>query len=208
MAGGIVRGLKAAGYAVELATNGADGARLAVLPSFALVVLDLLLPVQTGFAVLERMRAKGVKTPVIVLTALTELDDRLRVFELGAADFLAKPFFMEELVARIRTRLRQRDESPKRVIAWADVAVDLDARTVTVAKADVAFTRTELDLLIHLLERPERAVSRAQLGEATAGDEPKDARTIDSHIARVRKKLGPAGTAVQTVWGIGYKFQP
>lgn len=209
MAAGIVRGLRAAGFAVELATRGDEAARIALATPPDVIVLDLLLPEQSGFAVLEQLQGRCA-APVLVLTARTELADRLRCFALGAADFVAKPFFVEELVARIRSRTRDRDDAPRRIVAWANARVDLDARTVQVDGGEVAFTRHELDVLGYLLERPGRAVSRAQLAERSVTPfEERDARTVDTHVARVRKKLGGrAAAALVTVWGIGYRFEP
>jgi DNA-binding response OmpR family regulator len=209
VAAGIVRGLRGAGFAVELASRGDDGARLALANAPDVIVLDLLLPEQSGFAVLEQIQGRCT-APVLVLTARTELADRLKCFALGAADFVAKPFFVEELVARIRLRLGARVEGPRRVVRWGDAAVDLDARTVRVGGVEATLTRHELDVLAYLVERPGRAVSRAQLAERAAlpfGD--RDARTVDTHVARVRKKLGAtAAAAIVTVWGIGYRFDP
>ncbi len=209
IAAGLVRGLRAAGFAVELAVEGHEGARRVLAAAPDLVVLDLMLPGDSGFTVLERIRAHS-SVPVVVLTARAALDDRLRCLDLGAEDFLAKPFWMEELVARIRARLRLRDSAPRRVIGFDDVEVDLDARTVCVAGQPVAFTRHEFDLLAYLVERPSRALARLQLADAALpieGD--RDVRTVDSHVARVRRKLGPVGAArIATVWGIGYRFDP
>ena len=111
VAGGLVRGLREAGFEVELATNGRDGAKKALEGGFAAVVLDLMLPEQTGFAILEQLQGRS-STPVLVLTAKNDLEDRLRCFGLGAADFVTKPFWMEELVARLRTRLRLTPKPP------------------------------------------------------------------------------------------------
>ncbi len=195
MASGIVQGLRAAGFAVDLATRGDEGARLALADPPDVIVLDLLLPEQTGFAVLEQLQGRCA-APVLVLTARTELADRLKCFALGAVDFVAKPFFVEELVARIRSRLRVREDAPRRVVGWGEVVVDIEARTVRAQGADVTLTRNEFDILAYLLERPGRAVTRASLAERTAlpfGE--RDARTVDTHVARVRKKLGPAAIA-------------
>ena len=206
VASGLVRGLRAAGMEVELATCGTQGARAARETPVDIVVLDLLLPEKSGFEVLEEVTARR-GPPVIVLTACTDLPHRLQAFALGAVDFMAKPFFVEELLARIRSRLRVTPAPPNRRLAWGDAVVDLDARTVAVAGQAVAFTRTELDLLAYLAERPGRAVSRRQLAERILDpDETPDARTVDTHVARIRKKLGAAGSRVATVWGIGYRF--
>jgi two-component system, OmpR family, response regulator len=209
VAGGIVRCLREAGFEVELATNGKDGAKKALDGGFGAIVLDVMLPEQSGYGVLEQLRGRS-SVPVLVLTARSDLADRLKAFGLGAADFITKPFWMEELVARLRTRLRISSEAPKRVVRFANVALDLDSRTAMVDGSDAALTRNEFDILVHLVEREGRAISRAQLAElALTPFEQRDARTVDSHIARIRKKLGSAGGAhVVTVWGIGYRFQP
>jgi two-component system, OmpR family, response regulator len=207
MAAGIVRGLRGAGLDVELSTDGIDGARRMLADKYDIVVLDLMLPGQSGFEVLERVRHRA-PVPVIVLTARADLPDRLRAFDLGAADFVTKPFWIEELVARIRSRLRLADEQPKRVVRWMGVALDLDARTAVVEGKLAALTPTEFAVLAFLVERRGRAVSRAVLAEqALASLEEPDARTVDSHVARLRKKLGPGAPAIATVWGIGYRFQ-
>jgi DNA-binding response OmpR family regulator len=208
VASNLVRGLTAKGFTVELATDGLL-ARVA-LTRFApdLVVLDLMLPALSGLELLEQLSGKP-HPPIIVLTARTDLKERVRCFELGAADYLPKPFFLEELVARIHARLQRRPEAPRRVVNFADVELDLDQRTVTVEKEPISLTRHEFDLLAYLLERPNRAVTREDLSErALSGLDAPEPRTIDSHIARVRKKLGDAGTRIATVWGIGYRFVP
>ncbi len=209
VAGGIVRGLKEAGFEVELATSGVDGAKKALEGRFGAIILDLMLPEQTGFEVLEQLQGRS-SVPVLVLTARSDLADRLRCFGLGAADFVTKPFWIEELVARLRVRLRLTTEAPKRVIRWANVALDLDSRQVTIEGADAGLTKNEFDVLAHLVERQGRAISRDQLAEhALTPFEQRDARTVDSHIARIRKKLGAEGGArIATVWGIGYRFEP
>jgi DNA-binding response OmpR family regulator len=209
VAGGIVRGLRATGFDVELATNGVDGAKKALEGGYSAIVLDLMLPEQTGFAVLEQLQGR-TSVPILVLTAKSDLADRLRCFGLGAADFITKPFWLEELIARLRARLRISSEAPKRVVRWGEVALDLDSRMVTVDGTDACLTRNEFDLLAHLVERQGRAISRAQLAEhALTPFEQRDARTVDSHIARIRRKLGPeGGSSVVTVWGIGYRFEP
>lgn len=205
VASALVRGLRKAGFDVALETDGARGLRAAASGDHDAIVLDLMLPERDGFEILEAIGARGV--PVLVLSARDALDDRLRAFTLGAVDFVAKPFWMEELVARLRARLYLGDTREKRIVAWADVCVDLDARTVSVDGVAVHLTRAELDVLVFLAERPGRAVPREEL-LARLLDDQADARTVDSHVARVRKKLGTASSAIGTVWGIGYRFDP
>jgi DNA-binding response OmpR family regulator len=207
IASGIVRGLNNAGFSVEMASNGRHGVELSLSRSFDLIILDLMLPELDGFEALERWRGR-LTIPVIVLTALTELDARLRVFNGGAVDYVSKPFWIDELVARVRARLRLPQVAPLRRFAWDDVVVDLDAHTVAAGGAPIAMTGAELSILAFLIERPGRAMSRGQLAEAALPSEgDRFDRTIDSHVARIRRKLGPVAAArIATVWGIGYRF--
>ncbi|MDY7232672.1 response regulator transcription factor [Hyalangium rubrum] len=208
IAAGLVRGLKRAGFQVSLATDGNLALQAAEKERPALVVLDLNLPGPDGFALLETWQTR-LRVPVIVLTARQELEARLRSFGLGAADYLAKPFWMEELIARIQARLQVPEESERKVLRWGDVTLDLDARTVSrPGLGALPFTRHELDVLLYLVERPGRALTRAQIAEhALPANEERDDRTVDSHVARIRKKLGPAGVHLKTAWGIGYRFE-
>jgi DNA-binding response OmpR family regulator len=204
----LVKGMRAEGFAVHLATRGEEGVRLACADPPDAIVLDLVLPDGSGFEVLEQIQGR-CNAPIVVLTGRIGLGDRLRCFELGAADYVAKPFYFEELVARIRSRLRARQAATPRVVRWADVVVNLDGRTVLVGDAPVALTRSEFDVLAYLLERPRVVASRRILAKRTSlslGES--DVRTVDVHIGRVRKKLGEAASAIVTVWGIGYRFDP
>jgi DNA-binding response OmpR family regulator len=209
VASGLVRGLREAGFEVELACDGAQAREALARRPPDLLVLDLMLPVLSGIELLESVHERP-HPPVIVLTARIDLGERLRCFALGAVDFVPKPFFMEELVARIRARLRLVEEAPTRIVQWADVELDLDRRIARAGGSEIALTRHELDVLAYLAQRPGRAVTREQIAErALSGVEAPEPRTIDTHVARVRKKLGPAGAAaILTVWGIGYRFSP
>jgi DNA-binding response OmpR family regulator len=202
----LVRGLTGQGFEVELATASRDAAQCMSSRSYDAVVLDLMLAEEGGFAVLARARGRGV-APIFVLSAQAELGDRLRAFELGAADFLPKPFWIEELVARIRSRLRVSNEPSRRIVRWRAVQLDLDARTAETDGRSIALTPSEFGVLAYLVERPGRAVSRDVLASQTLAslDRP-DARTVDSHVARLRRKLGPGADAIATVWGVGYRF--
>jgi len=201
-----VRGLRDAGLDVELAVDAKAARTQARRWRPDVVVLDLGLPDDDGLELIAWLRT-GIGARVLVVTARTELRTRLDAFGHGADDYLAKPFFVEELIARIRSRLALPATVARRRIAWADVEVDLDARRVVVAGADVTLTRAELGLLLYLVERAGRAVTRDDLAAAVLDDDA-DRRTLDSHVARVRRKLGGAGAAIRTVWGIGYRFTP
>lgn len=205
IAGRLTRGLRAAGFEVELAVRGPQASALD--PSgFDVVVLDLNLPELDGFEILEQWRSRS-STPVIVLTANLDLGSRLRTFELGAVDYMPKPFFMEELLARIQARLGRRD-APNAVISLRDAELDLDARVVRLHGEDAGLTAVEFNVLACLVERRGRALSRRQLADlALPADREQADRVVDSHIARIRKKLGAAGEVIVTVWGIGYRCE-
>jgi len=203
---GLVRGLRQAGFETSLAMTGDKGLARVLEERFDLVLLDLMLPERTGFEILQAMRNR-VSVPVIVLTARTDLPSRLRCFEDGAIDFVPKPFFVEEVVARIHSRLRIRGEEARRKLVFGEVVLDLDARKVHRGDVDLGLTAYELNVLALLVERAGRAQTRAQIAEhALSEDGECTDRTVDSHISRIRKKLGPEGSLVRTVWGIGYRF--
>lgn len=204
---GLVRGLREAGFAVTLATRGDLALQAAARERFDLVVLDLNLPDTNGFDLLDAWRTRQA-VPVLVLTARTELADRLRAFRLGAVDFLAKPFWMEELVARVRARLRAGQEPERRRVAWDGVVADLDGRVALgAAGEDLGLTAHEFNVLALLLERRGTALTRAQIAAHALPLEGERAdRTVDSHVSHVRRKLGAAGKRIRTVWGLGYRF--
>ena len=203
---GLVRGLGRAGFRTSLAMAGDHGLERILKEQFDLVLLDLMLPERTGFEILEAIRTR-VSVPVIVLSALTDLPARLKSFETGAVDFVPKPFFMEELVARIRSRLDLGQAEERRELALADTVLDLDARVVRRNGEDLGLTGYEFNVLALLCQRAGRAQTRAQIADhALSEDGDCSDRTVDSHISRIRKKLGPeVGGRIKTVWGIGYR---
>lgn len=172
------------------------------------IVLDLMLPGLDGHALLERWAGR-LSVPIVVLSARSDLDARLGSFARGAVDFVPKPFFVEELVARLRLRLDDPAPRTSRQVAWADVVLDLDARVVCRGATELELTAVEFNVLAALAERPGRPVSRATLVEvALPLDGDRLPRTVDSHVSRVRRKLGdPAAAALQTVFGVGYRLR-
>lgn len=204
---GLVGGLGRAGFDVTVAMDGVDASRLALHP-FDAVVLDLMLPGRTGFDVLTAMSGR-VSTPVVVLSARTELDARLLSFRLGAVDFVPKPFWIEELVMRLRSRLALREDAPTRTLTVGAAVLDLGRRTASREGQDIGLTPHEFNLLAWLAERPRRAVTRRQLADHTLTEEfGATDRTVDTHVSRIRRKLGADGATIATVWGIGYRYDP
>jgi two-component system response regulator MtrA len=203
----VATSLRAAGYVVDWVTSG-DDALAADFASFSLVILDLMLPGAHGFDVLKALRSDAHHVPVLVLSARHEAADKVRGLELGADDYLTKPFWPEELLARVRARLRRPALAPGgRIVEAGALRVDLDGRVVTVDGATVDLTRVEFDLVAALVRRPGSAVSRRWLAEHVL-DPTRDGgeRTLDVHISRLRRKLGVAGPLLTTVWGVGYRF--
>ncbi len=206
IAASLVRGLKAQGYAVELMSDG-DRAAKVDCSTFDIAVIDVQLPGRSGLTLVEHFRSRS-SAPLIVLTASSDLQTRLQAFRFGAADFLPKPFFLEELVARIEARLGLSAAKPSRQMTFDNVTVDLDLRTVIQSGGIVSLTAHEFNILAYLMERSGRPVSRNQLASAALSESTADARTVDSHVARIRRKLGAAGKALVTIWAIGYAFRP
>ena len=206
IASSLVRALTSRGYEVELETNG-EAAAARDPTSFDVGVVDLGLPGRSGLELLELWRGRTT-APLLVLTAHSALEARLEAFALGAADFIPKPFFVEELFARIDARIGKTHVDPKLVVEFDSARVELLNRRVLVAGSPVELTAAEFNVLAYLLERPGRAVPRFELTERVLREDTSDSRTVDSHVARMRKKLGPAGTAIKTVWGVGYSFRP
>lgn len=174
--------------------------------AFNLVVLDLMLPNSHGFDVLKRFRETS-DVPVIILTARADTHDKVRGFKLGGDDYLTKPFWPEELIARIGARLRRPTIEKDADRAIGALSIDFDGRIVTNAGQNVDLTRVEFEILAALAKRPGAAVSRRQLVERCLDEEKEGTeRTLDVHVSRIRKKLGDSADLLQTVWGVGYKL--
>jgi DNA-binding response OmpR family regulator len=170
-----------------------------------LVVLDLMLPGLHGFDVLKRLRAFS-DVPVLVLSARSDTTDKVRGLRLGADDYLTKPFWPEELVERVRARLRRPVLEREGTLQVGALRIDKERRTVLVSGAPVALTRLEFELLVALAERAGAAVTRQALAARVLDpDRDGDERTLDVHVSRLRKKLG-TGNHIETVWGIGYRL--
>ena len=211
---GVVRDyLAAAGFSVSTAGDGPSALDRARALSPDLVVLDLGLPGLDGLDVARELRRRG-PVPIIMLTARGEEVDRVLGLELGADDYLVKPFSPRELVARVRAVLRRTDRSQEddgaRPIVVGDVIVDPARRLVSVGGRPVDLTATEFDLLAHLARQPGRVFTRAQLLEVIQGVAVETyERAVDAHVKNIRRKLEPDAHRpryVLTVHGVGYRF--
>ena len=198
------------GYGVHVEHDGTAGLAAARKLRPVACVLDIALPGMDGTEVCRRLRESGDWTPVIFLTARDDEVDRVVGLELGADDYVTKPFSPRELVARVRAVLRRTADGPgvesaERVRQVGAVALDPGRRAVCVDGAPVALTSTEFDLLAHLMNRPGRVYTREELLASVWGYAAHaGTRTVDVHVAQVRGKLGPAGTIIRTVRGVGY----
>ncbi|MEX2537732.1 MAG: response regulator transcription factor [Actinomycetota bacterium] len=201
--------LEQGGFRARIASTGAEARRQFDDPGIDVILLDLTLPDVDGVDLLREIRARR-PVPVIMVTARGSEADRVLGLELGADDYVTKPFSPRELVARVRAVLRRHDheEPGANPVATGDLRVDPASREVTLAGAAVDLTRKEFDLLVYLVSRPGRVMTRSQLLEAVWGyPGDVDSRTVDVHVAQLRRKLG-ASCPVQTVRGVGYKVTP
>lgn len=208
----VVYHLAKAGYKVSSASTGPDALAMARRDRPSLIVLDLMLPGMSGFDVLAKLRedANTSSVAVLMLTARKEEPDRIRGLELGADDYLTKPFSPQEMVLRVGAILRRLAGSsePADVLQFGPIRVDRSAHRVTVNEVEVELTPTEYKLLLTLAERRGRVQARSHLLE-TVWDAAPDiqTRTVDMHIQRLRTKLHPAGDLIETVRGFGYRIK-
>ena len=201
------------GYAVTLASDGGQGLDKfrAIKPN--LVLLDVMMPVMDGWAVCKAIRAEG-NTPVIMLTAKGEVDDKVTGLKAGADDYVTKPFEMKELLARIEAVLRRTDRSGEdtkaRRLVFDKLIIDMDSFELLVEGKKVDAPPKEMELLYYLASTPNRVYTRNQLLDEVWGfDYFGDSRTVDVHVKRLREKLEGVSEkwSVKTVWGVGYKFE-
>jgi len=205
------RGLEQAGYEVAAVSNGDDVLPLVRSDQFDGVILDLMLPGQDGFTVLRELRRAGFPLPVLILTARDGIDDRVQGLDLGADDYLVKPFAMPELLARLRARLRREPVGRETVLHASDLEMDLVTRKITRSGAAIELTRREFELLEYLLYNKNSTVTR----EMIARDVWKETwgstltNVVDVYIKVLRKKMEADGGArlIQTVRGLGYALR-
>jgi DNA-binding response OmpR family regulator len=199
--------LEAAGFAVDQADNGVDAEYLGDEIDYDAVVLDLGLPQRDGLSVLASWRSRGRRLPVLVLTARDAWFEKVEGFKAGADDYLAKPFHIEELVARLRALVRRGGGQGGTLLAWGGLALDEDCRSVTVdGGPPVDLSRIEYRLLRIFLGRPGRVLSKELIAEHLYDDSTEhDSNVIEAHVRRLRRKIG--ADRVETVRGQGYRLR-
>jgi DNA-binding response OmpR family regulator len=200
----VAKGLRGAGLTPTVVTDGPTALDYATTGDFDLLVLDIGLPGLDGFEVLRRLRAAGSELPVIILTARDSVTDTVAGLEGGADDYMAKPFRFEELLARIRLRLREDRAAAPTVLRAGDLSLDLHSRRLTVNGREVDLSAREFALAETFLRNPGRVLTREQLLSRVWGyDFDPGSNVVDVYVGYLRKKLG--STFIQTVRGVGYR---
>jgi DNA-binding response OmpR family regulator len=201
--------LQKEGYKVFIAHSGNDAIKIFNEKQIDLILLDIMMPVLDGYDVLREIR-KTSQMPVIMLTAKGETFDKVLGLELGADDYIVKPFEPKELVARIKAVLRRyKPQTNKRVVEFTDLIIDADSYLVHFNGKALEMPPKEFELLFYLASNPNRVYTRDQLlYEVWGYDYPGDSRTVDVHVKRIREKITEHSEwQIKTVWGVGYKFE-
>jgi len=204
--------LEKEGFRAILAADGNAGLQEVFAANPALILVDLRMPGLNGIEVCKRVRAAGLRTPIIVLSAVRDEVDKVLLLEIGADDYVMKPFGTRELLARIRAVLRRSTPEARSVISFSDVEVDIERRTVKRRGQEVRMTRAEFNLLAFFLQNPDKPLSRDVLLNSVWGyDSFPNTRTVDAHVVRLRQKLEQQADAPRhflTLHGVGYRFIP
>lgn len=207
------------GYTVKVVDHGGEGLQEALGGSYELIILDIMLPGLNGFEILQRLRANGSKTPVIILTARTAEEEVVQGLTSGADDYITKPFSVAELFARVTAVLRrtqsgeaaaERTASAEKVIAFGDLMVYPDKYEALLGTTPISLRPKEFEILLYLVERPGVVVTREQLMNVVWGyDYMGGQRTVDVHLSSLRKKLetGRNSVEIESVRGVGYKLR-
>lgn len=202
----MVAELAGAGYETTWIRRG-DEALAAAFEEYSLVILDLMLPGASGFDVLGRLRRHGARTPVLITSSRTDSRDKLRALDLGASEYLTKPFWPQELLDRVAVHLQGSEpQRPSETIDIGALAIDLAARSVRVAGARIDLTRFEFDVLAVLARRHGSAVSRAWLLAQVARDPDANSKQLDACVRALADKLSLSGVRIKAVWGVGFRL--
>lgn len=203
----IVASLERIGHTVDWQRNGSEADALLAAQDYDLVVLDVMLPEMDGFSVLKRLRQRRKATPVLVLTARSLVEDRVSALDLGADDYLVKPFDFRELEARVRALLRRKAGSATNVLEAGGIVLDQAGRHATLHGKPLELTRRELTLLEILVGRPGRVFGKDELMDQLFGfeDEPSE-NAVEQYIGRLRRKIAGASAEIRTLRGLGYQL--
>ena len=209
----IADGLSEEGFSVDVAHDGEDGLHLGAEIAFDAIVLDRMLPSIDGLTVLRRLRERGVRTPVLLLTALGEVHDRVEGLETGADDYLVKPFAFDELLARLHALIRRSRGRVRNTIEVGRLRIDIASRTASVDGRPLDLSAREFSVLELLALEPDTTLSRTAIAERLYDEESDlDSNVIDVFVARLRRKLDAAGLrgadVVKTQRGAGYRLDP
>ncbi|MDQ0455964.1 response regulator transcription factor [Rhizobium paknamense] len=204
----VCRRFQSAGHTVDWQTNGAHAAEILEFTEYDLVILDVMLPGLDGFSVLKGLRSAKRDVPVLVLTARSEIDDRVGALDLGADDYLVKPFDFRELEARARVLMRRRNSGhATNILNFGDVSLDRANRSVKVGKREVQLKRREITLLEILASRPGKVFSKEELLDQLFGfEQSAGPNAVELYVGRLRKKLEGAAARIVTVRGLGYQL--
>ena len=205
----IIRGLSESNYTVDHVDNGKDGLYLAMNSEYDLLIIDRMLPGIDGLSIIKMLRASGNKTPILVLSALGEVDERVEGLKSGADDYLPKPYAFSELLARVEALLRRGKETPTKILQVADLKINLENYTVTRDGKKIELKPTEFKLLVYLVRHRGQVVTRTMLLENVWGyNFDPQTNVVDVHISRLRTKIdkGFKKPLIRTIRGIGYKI--
>lgn len=203
----IVASLERMGHRVDWERDGRSADELARVQTYDLLVLDVMLPHLDGFSILRRLRERKDRTPVLVLTARSQIEDRVSALDLGADDYLVKPFDFRELEARVRALLRRQTGSATNLVRCGLLTIDRAGRVAELDGRPLDLTRRELALLEILATRPGRVFPKDELIDQLFGldDEPSE-NAVEQHMARLRRKIAGAGVEIRTLRGLGYQM--
>jgi two-component system OmpR family response regulator len=208
LADGLTRSLRGSDYAVDCVTDGGEADHVLTAQNYDLVILDIGLPRLDGYEVLRRLRRRGSKTPVLILTARDALDDRVKGLDLGGDDYITKPFDLPELEARVRALIRRGQSGGSSVLSHGTLTLDTVGRRATLAGEPLDLSARELGVLEVLMLRSGRVVNKDQLAEQLYGwDEEVGPNAIEVYVHRLRRKLEPAGVTIRTIRGLGYLLE-
>lgn len=206
----ISRRLREEGYSVDTAEDGEDGQELIEVVEYDCIILDIMLPVINGLAVLKHIRNKGIKIPVLLLTARDAIEDKVKGLDLGADDYLTKPFSFDELLARIRALLRRQNESKETTLKAADLILDTVSHTVSRGGNDIELTAKEYAILEYMLRNKGRLLTRSQIADHVWNyDFEGNSNIVDVYIRYLRKKIDDDfdSKLLHTVRGSGYMLK-